>query len=221
MPAIMVERSSPSRAAVGITVKSGWAAAVLVAGEPGDVRIADSRRIELSDPDVPESRQPYHEGFGTARAGGDTLTRLLASVRRYGSRSVARLLRDYGAGRRLAGLGMVVGSLIEPERIANDHIRIHALEGRLFRTVIEEAAGRHHIPSTIWREKELYAAAAALLGRPEPIVRQAVTRLGRDVEGSWRAEQKAAATAAWMVLEATTGSRRPSAGSRVRATKER
>jgi hypothetical protein len=187
-------------------VKSGWAAAVLVAGAPGDLRVVDSRRIELSDPAVPESRQPYHDGFATARDSGDKLAHLLVSVRRFGRQSMTRLLRDYAVGHEVSGIGIVVGSLIDPDRIANDHIRIHALEGRLFRTVVADAAKRHDVPCTLWREKDLYVVAAATLGRPEPFIRRTVTSFGRSVTGSWRAEQKAATTAAWMVLAAQTKS---------------
>ena len=123
-----------SVAAVGFTVKSGWASAVLLSGSAASPRVVDSRRIDLSDPTVPESRQPYHEGFGTARGRGPQLSRLIASVTRFGRRSVTELIRHYQhTGYRLQGTGIVVGSLIDPETVGSDHIRIHALEGQLFR----------------------------------------------------------------------------------------
>ena len=50
---------------LGFRVKSGWAAAVLIATASKAPTVRDSRVIELSDPDVPDSRQPYHAGFGT------------------------------------------------------------------------------------------------------------------------------------------------------------
>jgi hypothetical protein len=198
----MRARPAASSAAVGIVVKSGWAAAVLVAAAPSGILVVDSRRVELSDPANPESRQPYHDGFATARDAGDTLAEMLASVRRFGRQSMVHLLKDYGAGHQVTGMGIVVGSLIDPAHIANDHIRIHALEGRLFRTIVADAAERHDIPSTIWREKDLYEAAVAALGHPEPFIRRGVTAFGKSVSGSWRAEHKAATTAAWMVLAA-------------------
>ena len=54
--------ASSDRAAIGFTVKSGWACAVLVAGSATSPRVVDSRRVDLSDPAIPESRQPYHAG---------------------------------------------------------------------------------------------------------------------------------------------------------------
>jgi len=152
-------------------------------------------------PAIPESRQPYHAGFGTGRGGGPELEHLLRSVRRFGKQSVSDLIRHYRmSGHKLSGVGVVAGSLIDPERIANEHVRIHALEGRLFRSVVEEAALRSALPFSIWRERELYAAAAEVLRQPERHVRSTVSALGEVVAGPWRVEQKAAAVAAWLVL---------------------
>lgn len=192
---------SGSRAAVGFTVKSGWAAAVLLVEKPHTPEVADSRRVALSDPTIPDSAQPYHAGFGTARDAGRELARLVASVTRFGRVSVTAVLRGYRTvGHDLAGAGLVVGSLTDPDRIANDHIRIHALEGQLFRTVVKDAAERAGIPTEIWRERDLYTAAARALQRPEPRIRETIAALGRGVDGPWRAEQKGAALAAWMTL---------------------
>jgi hypothetical protein len=165
--------------------------------------VADSRRLDLCDPAIPESRQPYHAGLGTARSSGPELSRLLASVKRFGRRSAAGLLREYqSAGYDIAGAGVIVGSLIDPAVIANDHIRIHALEGRLFRTVVEDAATQAGLSCTIWRERDLYAASRETLRQTEPAIRQTLAKLGRGVAGPWRVEQKMAALAAWIVLSA-------------------
>ena len=190
-----------TRAAVGFTVKSGWASAVMVGASRVSPRVMDSRRMDLSDPAIPESRQPYHAGFGTARQAGPGRARLIAAVKRYGRKWVAALVREHrAAGHAVHAAGLVVGSLIDPERIANDHIRIHALEGQLFRRVVHDAASRNRLTCSIWREQNIWAAAADALKQPERTLREVVMRLGRDVDGPWRAEQKAAALAAWLAL---------------------
>ena len=182
-------------------MKSGWACAVLVTGSAVAPRVVDSRRIDLSDPSIAESRQPYHAGFGTARNAGADLSRLVRSVKRFGRQSAAGVIKDYRlTGHDLRGVGVVVGSLIDPERIANDHIRIHALEGRLFRSVIEDAAARCKLACSLFRERDLYDVATAALHKSEHDLRVIVAALGRAVSGSWRAEQKVAALAAWLVL---------------------
>jgi hypothetical protein len=198
-----------SRAAIGFTVKSGWASAVLLVGSPAAPRVADGCKVDLTDPDVPESRQPYHEGFGTAREAGRDLSRLVGAVRRFGRRSVTELIRRYrAAGYPVRHAGIVVGSLIDPERIANDHIRIHALEGRLFRGVVQDAAARNHLSCWIWRERDLYAAGTTVLKMPEVVLRARLAGLGREVGGPWRVEQKAAALAAWLVLSGRAARKR-------------
>src|SRR5262245_3917928 len=75
-PRVNVRAGHPP-AAIGFAVKSGWAATVLLVGSPASPSLAHSRRIDLSDPAIPDSRQPYHAGFGTARSTGADLTRLV------------------------------------------------------------------------------------------------------------------------------------------------
>jgi len=187
--------------ALGLTVKSGWASVVLLAGPPQAPRLVDARHIALSDPRIPGSRQPYHAGFGTARGAGRELRRLVRSAERFGTRSVSGLIREYKAdGHRIRGAGIVVGSLIDPETIGNSHIRIHALEGRLFREVVLGALRRSRIRSAIWRERDLASLAVKTLKRRHASLRMTLTAIGQGVQGGWRAEEKAAALAAWLIL---------------------
>ncbi len=187
--------------AVGFTIKSGWTAAVLVERTPAGPVVIDSRRVEISDPGIPDSMQPYHAGFGTARDAGDELKRLVASVKSYGRKSVARLLREYSRRGQLCGAGVVVGSLIDPATIGNDHIRIHAMEGKLFREVVIDTAEKAVGTCRVFRERDLLADARKKLKRPEATIKKTLTEIGRGVEGGWRSEQKHAALSAWMLLD--------------------
>ena len=192
--------AKPERASAGFTVKSGWACAVLIGGTPASPRLIDSRRVEISDPGIPDAKQPYHAGFGTARDAGAELKRLVSSVRSYGRKSIAAVIRDYQKRASVAAAGVVVGSLVDPKTIGNDHIRIHAMEGQLFREVLIDGAERNGVACSVWRERDLYAAAAKQLKTTETVLKRMLTALGEDADGGWRAEQKAAALAAWMVL---------------------
>ena len=188
------------RCAAGFTIKSGWAAAVLIAGPVKTPVVLDTRRVEISDPGVPDAKQPYHAGFGTARDAGDELKRLVSSVKSYGGKSVRAVLREYAKQAAVRGAGVVVGSLIDPQTIGNDHIRIHAMEGRLFREVVIEAAEQSGLKCAVVRERDLYEAAAKKLKLSEAAIRKTLTDIGRNVERGWRAEQKAAALSAWVLL---------------------
>jgi hypothetical protein len=187
---------------LGFTVKSGWASAIVLDGSTKSPGVVASQRLELSDPADAKSRQPYHSGRGTARQPGRELDTLIASVERFGLRSVDAFIREYEPdGRRFDGAGIVVGSLIDPTQIANDHIRIHALEGQLFRSIVKDAVERRRMRPLIWRERDLYGVAATRLKRSESDIREVIAGLGRSVEGPWRAEHKAAAVAAWLVMQ--------------------
>jgi len=192
--------AKPERAAAGFTVKSGWACAVLVGGTTSSPRLLDSRRVEISDPDIPDAKQPYHAGFGTARDTGDELQRLVASVKGYGRKSVSALIREYQRSANVTSAGVVAGSLIDPQTIGNDHVRIHALEGQLIRQVLVGAAEKNGVGCSVWRERDLYGVAEKQLKTAETVLRNKLTALGAGATGGWRAEHKAAALAAWLVL---------------------
>jgi len=128
------------RAVLGCRVKSGWTVLVLIDGSVRSPHLCKSDVLNLSDPRNPETRQPYHAAMGKLETNAATLERRVQGVRRATERSIADLIQrcmDDGCAIRRAAL--VVGSVLDPESIANPHIRAHALEGRLFRTVLEDA----------------------------------------------------------------------------------
>lgn len=194
----------PRAAALGFRVQSGWATAVLLVGPQTAPAVVERRIAELSDPDDPDARQPFHAGLEAAAhatRGAREVARLVKAVQRYAHRSISRLVAEYrAAGHRLRGVGIVVGSTIDPATIPNDHIRAHAEEGRLFRSVIEDAVRACDLRSRVTQEKELYAVAARRLGIPPGRLKARVDALGRGISGPWRAEEKAAALAAWVAL---------------------
>jgi hypothetical protein len=192
-----------STTAIGCRVKSGWAMTVLLAGPVDSPRVLDRRRIELSDPSVPDTIQPYHAGLHTERTESDSVEQLTELVARWAHQELAGLVRAYRAmGHQPTRIGIVVGSIIDPETIANPHIRAHAREGRLFRTVVEMAAKRLGIVSDVLVERELYATAASTFGGSSGRLQRAAAELGRTVGRPWAAPEKTAAVAAWLALKA-------------------
>ena len=171
-------------------------------GAAGSPRVVDRRVIELSDASQPTSRQPYHAVMGARRGDRTALERRLRGiVQRVTRRSLTRLLAAYRRqGRTVRGLALVVGSVIDPAAIGNDHIRAHALEGQLFRTALERAAGTARLACATHVERGLYEAAAARLKRPPAELKRIVTELGQALAGPWRADEKTATLAAWMAL---------------------
>ncbi len=191
-----------NEASLGFRVKSGWAMVVLVSGASSKPKVIDRRRIELSDPAVPESSQPFHAGLDLPKAAGaKVVARLSRCVERASERAIGELIKQYRAGgHRIVGAGLVVGSTVDPQTIANDHIRAHAEEGRLFRMAIEDALKLSDLKASIMREKELMSEGTRALGMPERRLRAELAAMGKVVDGSWRAEEKAATLAAWIEL---------------------
>ena len=189
------------RAALGLRVKSGWAMVVLLTGPTRAPRVLDRRRIELSDPARPRTRQPYHAGFGTAQTSGAVIARLVRTIERRAHRSLKNLLQEYAqAGVRPRAAGIVVGSVIDPARIGNPHIRAHALEGALFRRVAVDGLRALRIASTVVLEREVYGSAARAARITERQMKGLMAELAGQVRGRWRSEEKTAAAAACLVL---------------------
>jgi hypothetical protein len=195
-----------SSAAIGLRVKSGWASTVLLVDSIRGVQVEDRRVIELSDPRVPESRQPFHPAMGLPEEAAESVVaRLRKAVERRTNRSVAALIGDYRtSGHDLVGVGLVVGSDIDPSRITSPHVRAHALEGRLFREILEHSVQSHGLRCLVVVERHAYAEASRALGHPEDELRRTVVHLGRALQGPWRSEEKTATLAAWLVLASRT-----------------
>jgi len=188
-------------AALGFRVKSGWAAVVLLTGPIDSPALRDNRVIDLSDPRVPETRQPYHATFGQLETDAKKTIRRTDIVHRVTKQSVTKLLSDYrGKGYSFTRASLVVGSQRDPATIANPHIRAHALEGQLFRSALEQALNGHGIRTAILFERDAYTTAAAQLKKSSDDVRQTIQNFGRSTDGPWRAEQKLAALGAWLAL---------------------
>jgi hypothetical protein len=126
------------------------------------------------------------------------------TVRSVSQQSLTRLFKRYQQkGFRITDAALVVGSQIDPAAIANPHIRAHALEGRLFRSVIQQSLQDHGIRSDVLLERDAYSDVAARLKRSTVDVKRAIQDLGRSMPakgGPWREEQKLAALAALFVL---------------------
>ncbi len=198
----MVRTSKPSTAGLGFRVKSGWAMAVLLAGPASAPKLVRCEAILLSDPKTPESKQPCHAALELPEKEGKALTKKLRKVVAAAARkSVKELLAQANAeGYEVKKAGLVVGSLVDPATLHNDHIRAHGLEGQMFRTVLEDALSEQKVPHRVLLEKNAYLAAAPALGKSAAETKKLVAEVGEAHEGAWRAEEKLAALAAWTAL---------------------
>jgi hypothetical protein len=200
----LVNTGKPNPAALGFRVKSGWAMAVLLAGAPSLPKLVRCQAILLSDPKIPQSKQPHHAALDVPGKEGKALAEKLCSVVAGAAKqSVQQLIEQAVAdGYGVVGAGLVVGSLVDPATLHNEHIRAHGLEGQLFRTALEDALREQGFPSRVLLEKNAYATASPTLRKSAQKAKKIIAGLGESHKGSWRAEEKLAALAAWMVLTA-------------------
>src|SRR5262245_36210846 len=177
---------------LGFRVKSGFAIAVLITGTKKSIEVIDSRTVELSDPELPDTKQPYHvlEDRPSPTAEKE-VEHLVKRVFQIGKDSVSKLIGDYQKSNiKIDKACLVVGSVTDPETILNSHIRAHALEGKLFRDALEEALKSKGIPTTTIVEKNCYSNGAEILSRSESELKRVVTELKTSKVPRWRADEK-------------------------------
>ncbi len=198
----MVKTGKPNPAALGFRVKSGWAMAVLLSGSWSAPKLVSCQAILLSNPEIPRSKQPYHAALDRPGQEGKALAeKLCRVVTGVAKESVNQLMEQALAdGYAVMGAGLVVGSLVDPATLHNEHIRAHGLEGQLFRTALEDALREHGLPPRLLLEKNAYATASPALRKSAPEAKKMIGGLGESHSGSWRAEEKLAALAAWVAL---------------------
>lgn len=197
-------KSEPTGAAVsiGFRVKTGKAVAVALRGPVDSPEALKREQLIFSDPKRPETWQPYHEVMDLPWEVAETkVQNSVSTIRVTAAQVVGRLIQDMRAsGFQLCGAGIVGGSDHNPGKISNPHVRAHAAEGQLFRQVLESALEVYGLFRRSFVEGEIYQQAALEFGCSVAALRDRLSKLGQTVGRPWRADEKAAALAAWMVL---------------------
>jgi hypothetical protein len=198
----MASKDKSPRIAIGFRVKTGRATAVVMAGPASAPRVLSRRCLQLWDPAIPESHQPWHADFELPPDESARVVPLaLKAVECVALAALRELVAEVQPGLgSIVGIALVAGSATDPESIRNPHMRAHAREGQLFPQALAAAAKTMRIRATTMVQSEVFGSAASKLGQTPDAIRIAVAELGRDVGKPWSAEEKAAAAAAWTVL---------------------
>ena len=199
---IKVANPKPKYASVGLRAKTGRAIAVALSGPPDSPRVIRRTELRLTDPSQPATSQPYHEvmdlRWGEAKV---EVRKISAIVEDIASKALAGLVREIEAeGFTVRGIGIVGAGNRDLEKIGSTHIRAHAAEGVLFRQVLEVAAGRNKQNHRAFDERLLDEIAGNELKRPSADIKNHLAEMGRSAGSPWRADEKAAALAAWLAL---------------------
>jgi hypothetical protein len=198
----MASKGKSPQLAIGFRVKTGRATAVVMAGPASAPRVLSRKSLQLWDPAIPESHQPFHAELELPAAeSAHVVPKALKAVERVALSALRELVGELQAApRSIVGIALVAGSATDPESIRNPHMRAHAREGQLFPHALAAAAKTMRLPAVTLVESEVFTSAAAKLRKTPDAIKLAVTELGRAVGKPWSAEEKAAAAAAWITL---------------------
>ena len=185
--------------AIGLRIKSGFAIAAIVSKSGAGCAIETVRTVALSTEELPQTRFPYHPTIELPERQGAALSdKAVKEVRRTAASEMGKLLQEHAGIKRAA---MVVGSVIDPDSLGNPHVRVHALEGKLFRDVVAAALAEQGIDCGVLVERDAYTKVATAASTQEQRLRMQIAALGQGRIKPWRSEEKLATLAAWWQLQ--------------------
>lgn len=195
-------RTKEQLVSIGLRAKTGKAIAVLLTGATDSPFVLKRVELALTDPRFPETGQPYHEVMDLPWERAQIAVRKISSkIEQVASQELSRLIREArDQGFTVCGVGIVGAGERNLEKIGSTHIRAHAAEGVLFRQVLEVAAQTNGLPNRAFDERRLDQIAETELKLSLSKQKAHLAEMGRIAGSPWRAEEKAAATAAWILL---------------------
>lgn len=205
----MAKKAPSALAALGFRAHSGWAAIVVLGGSPASPTVVDRRRIEIADPKIRGSKQPFHAAEPLPLKDAEKLIqRCTDSTRLLALSAVRAALSDVRSqGYKVVGCGLVTGSgrpLPGLEAILASHPLLHTAEGEFFREALAQASEKCGLTVTRVRERELAQRASALLRIPADKLNARIAGIGKEVGLPWAQDQKQAALVAWLALASTS-----------------
>jgi hypothetical protein len=191
-------------AAIGLRVKSGRAIAIVLRGPAESPAVIRREELLLTKPGKPKPWQPFHAVMNLpwkeALAATREPAREAGAAAARGLREIQKQVRDAGLDLQCAGI--VDTGTQDPAHIGSPHIRAHAAEGQFFRQATERGADACGLDRRTFAQKTIYETAAPEIGCSVAALKSRVAALGVSGIKPWRAEEKEAALAAWIVLAA-------------------
>jgi len=191
-----------SLTAIGLRAKTGRAIVVALGGPPESPIVLLKTEIKLVDPKVPATAQPYHEIMELPFDQWErAVSKSAKAIERVAAKALAKMIDQLQAsGQKPIGVGVVGAPDRNLARIGNPHIRAHAGEGVLFRRVLEIGAESNGLKWQVFSDREFDGAVAMRLSANYSRIKQRLDDLRQSVSPPWRADEKQAAMAAWIVL---------------------
>jgi hypothetical protein len=192
----------PDLVSIGLRAKTARAIVVVLGGPADSPVVIKKLEIVLADPRLPATFQPYHQvmelPWNESQKAVKESARAIEIVARKALRSLIDELNSNGL--KVSASGIVGARDRDLARIGNFHIRAHAAEGVLFRHVLELAAAANKVKHRTFPDRDFAAVIEAEIGIGQAAFKRKLNDLGRTLPPPWRADEKQAATAAWLVL---------------------
>jgi len=178
---------------------------VIVAGDTDNPLVLTRNRVEMADPRLPGSKQPYHEveELPVDKA-EERLARLRTSAGSMAHEAIRALIDEtvkHGPAPRAAGIldssGRKGDSLAA---VLASHALIHTADGDHFREALAEGCRRCDLAVVRIRQRDLVDRAAATLHQSPARLAATVLTMGKPLGAPWGADQKSAALLAWLLL---------------------
>ncbi|HZZ64226.1 MAG TPA: hypothetical protein VFE17_01885 [Candidatus Baltobacteraceae bacterium] len=195
-------------AALGIKPHTGWAAYVVLAGQPDALEILSRGRIELLPSDGSIPRHMYHDASNLSDAAANQLiSRAKLAAKALVDAWLDTLLDDLRSQRAQLRTGAVITSNNAAgdtalSAILRSHPLIHAWEGKLFQDVCVQGCVAKEIPAVRIPEREVWNAASNTMRRRVDAIKKEIDDLRKTVGAPWGSDQKLASAAAAAALGA-------------------
>ena len=190
-------------AAFGLSVHSGWAVLVTVAGSRSDPILLDRKRIELADH---TPAQPYHQAAkrGDLAAARAVIERARDEANRRAREAMSTAIAEARSRGYDGCFAAVLANRARPlpalEAILVSHPLLHTAEGELFRSSVSNACDHHRLAIAQYPEKDLYEQSSRSLMIEPAALRKRIASMARPFGPPWTADHKAAFLAGWRQL---------------------
>jgi hypothetical protein len=192
-------------AALGFSVHTGWAAAVLLAGPLDEPRVLARERVALAPLEgFDETRFVYHRSQELPLDQAERQVRATTRLAHQHARTaIAALLATASAGQHQvvgAGIGLASRALPPLADILKTHTLVHAAEGELFGQALVAGSEAEGLRALMVPPRQIPARAAAARGVKEKVLGDRMAALGKRAGRPWAQDQRTAAMLAVIVL---------------------
>jgi hypothetical protein len=190
--------------ALGFKPHTGWAIAVLVAGDARSPRVLARERIELI-PDELE-RFAYHQAQA-AEMSVDVAARSIAEIEDGVDIATTAAVKELASAAAAHGTLVAAGIVGHPaevpplDKVLASHTLLHTAEGELYRSALEEAAADAGLVVVPAAPKRTVEETAVALGVDAPGLVDRLKALRKELGAPWAADHRDATAAALLALQ--------------------